>query len=350
MGYGVNPSALYRDPFVASKSRYETLRPRTPNSIATKLPPLSLGMWQNFSSIEVFETSRRLVLHAFDRGIYSFDLANNYGRPPGSAEEFFGRLIRSDLGPYRHELFVSTKAGYDMWPGPCGKGSCRKYLVASIDESLKRLNVDYVDVFYTHRFDESVSLEETARALDFIVRSGRAMYVALSSYPLSQALELVRLMKDLKTPISYAQYSYSILTRWAEEPFAALAAEGVCCLAFSVYAQGLLSDKYLRPNPLGRMNVSQGSLHESDLSPSLIVALQALLELASAANVSLSKLALAWVLRNANVTSAIIGVRTFEQLNEAIDIIEECTVLNGETQKAIDIFNSGAYVDPWSYP
>src|SRR6185369_11612779 len=293
--------------YVAADNRYESLRYRRCGRSGLLLPPLSLGLWHNFGGERPFETQRAIVRRAFDLGITHFDLANNYGPPYGSAEENFGRILATDLRPYRDELVISTKAGYDMWPGPYGDHGSRKYMLASLDQSLGRMGLDYVDIFYSHRFDPDTPLEETMGALDAAVRAGKALYVGISSYSSERTAEAARLLRELGTPLLIHQPSYSMLNRWIESDglLDTLEQAGAGCIAFSPLAQGLLTDKYLKGVPAdSRMNrPGGGSLMKSHLSEENIANVHALNDIAKARGQSLAQMALAWVLKDSRVTT-----------------------------------------------
>jgi L-glyceraldehyde 3-phosphate reductase len=280
-----------------------------------ELPAISLGLWQNFGHDRPLETSRAIVRRAFDLGVTHFDLANNYGPPYGSAEENFGALLRSDLRPYRDELVISTKAGYDMWPGPYGDHGSRKYLLASLDQSLGRMGLDYVDIFYSHRFDPGTPLEETMGALDTAVRQGKALYAGISSYSAARTRDAHAILARLGTPLLIHQPSYSMLNRWIEaELLEALGELGVGCIVFSPLAQGMLTDRYLHGIPEGSRASQPGSLGHELLSEQNLERVRALNEIAQGRGQTLAQLALAWALRDARVTSALIGASSVEQL------------------------------------
>ena len=284
-----------------------------------ELPVISLGLWQNFGGGQPLETQRAIVRRAFDLGITHFDLANNYGPPYGSAEENFGRIMASDLGPYRDELVISTKAGYDMWPGPYGEGGSRKYLLASLDQSLRRMGLPYVDIFYSHRFDPATPLEETMGALHTAVQSGRALYAGISSYSAEHTVEAAAILRSLGTPLLIHQPSYSMVNRWIEpELLDALGAEGIGCIAFSPLAQGILTDKYLHGIPEGsRASGANPSLSPKDVTGETLDRTRALNDIARRRGQSLAQMALAWVLRDPRMTSALVGARTVEQLEDS---------------------------------
>ena len=307
------------EPYVPAAERYEQIPYRRCGRWGLKLPALSLGLWQNFGSNRPLEQSRAILRRAFDLGINHFDLANNYGPPYGSAEGTFGRLLKEDFRPYRDELLISTKAGYDMWPGPYGEWGSRKYLLASLDQSLQRMGLEYVDIFYSHRFDPETPLEETMGALDTAVRQGKALYVGVSSYSPERTREAIEILRALGTPLLIHQPSYSMLNRWIEqELLEVLEEEGVGCIAFSPLAQGLLSDKYLDGVPEGSRLKSSGSMSERMLSEENLQRVRGLNEVARGRGQSLAQLALAWVLRDPRITSALIGVSSVRQLEDNV--------------------------------
>src|SRR6266581_7429037 len=282
-----------------------------------KLPLISLGLWHNFGAKDSYENARAICCRAFDLGIICFDLANNYGPPAGSAEETFGRILREDLGEWRDELIITTKAGYDMWPGPYGEWGSRKYLLASLDQSLKRMGLPYVDIFYSHRYDPETPLEETMGALDTAVRSGKALYAGVSSYSAERTGEAAAILRGMGTPLLIHQPSYSMLNRWIEGGLLdVLNREGAGCIAFSPLAQGLLTGKYLNGMPAGSRASRDGSLPASQLSGANLARVRALNQIAQARGQSLAQLALAWVLRDQRVTSALIGASSVAQLEE----------------------------------
>ena len=294
--------------YVAADNRYESLRYRRCGRSGLLLPPLSLGLWHNFGGERPFETQRAIARRAFDLGITHFDLANNYGPPYGSAEENFGRLLATDLRPYRDELVISTKAGYDMWPGPYGDHGSRKYLLASLDQSLGRMGLDYVDIFYSHRFDPDTPLEETIGALDTAVRSGRALYAGISSYSAERTAEAVAIARSLGTPILIHQPSYSLLNRWIEpEVVETCGEEGVGIIAFSPLGQGMLTDRYLEGIPADSRAAKDFYLKKDFINEENMARVRALNEIAARRGQKLASMALAWVLRDPRVTSALIG-------------------------------------------
>jgi len=313
-----------------------------------KLPEISLGLWQNFGGESPLEVQRAIIRRAFDLGVSHFDLANNYGPPYGSAEANFGVILRSDLRPYRDELIISTKAGYDMWPGPYGEWGSRKYLLASLDQSLARLGLDYVDIFYSHRFDPDTPLAETMGALDTAVRSGRALYAGISSYSAERTKEAAVIMRQLGTPLLIHQPSYSMLNRWIEGGLLdVLGAEGIGCIAFSPLAQGLLTSRYLTGIPAGSRASRDGSLPADQLSEQNLAHVRALQEIAGARGQSLPQLALSWVLRDERVTAALIGASSVAQLEENLAAVRG-PALTGEELAAIDKQAVDAGVNIWA--
>ncbi len=326
----------------ASETRYASMAYRRCGRSGLDLPAISLGLWHNFGGVDTFETSRAMLLRAFDLGITHFDLANNYGPPPGSAEETLGRVLRTDLAGHRDELFLSSKAGWGMWPGPYGDWGSRKYLVSSLDQSLKRMGVDYVDVFYHHRPDPKTPLEETMGALDFIVRSGRALYVGISSYEPERTREAVRLLRSLGTPCLIHQPSYSLFNRWIEDGLLeVLGQEGVGCIVFSPLAQGLLTDRYLEGIPEGsRASKAHGFLKPKDIDEAVLRKVRKLGELAQARGQKLAQMALAWVLRHPEMTSAVIGASRPSQIEDAVAALGNLS-FSAEELKKIDAIVRG---------
>ncbi|NKI92444.1 L-glyceraldehyde 3-phosphate reductase [Rhizobacter sp. SG703] len=308
--------------YAAAPDRYQGMTYRRCGRSGLQLPALSLGLWHNFGDATPLAEQRALLRTAFDLGITHFDLANNYGPPYGSAESNFGRLLREDFKPYRDELVISTKAGYDMWPGPYGQGGgSRKYVLASLDQSLRRMGLDYVDIFYSHRFDAATPLEETASALATAVQSGRALYVGISSYSAARTAEMAKLLRERGVPLLIHQPSYSLLNRWIEGGLlATLDAEGAGCIAFSALAQGLLTDKYLNGIPAdARINKpGGGSMKAEHLSEANLERVRGLRAIAQQRGQSLAQMALAWVLRDPRVTTALIGASRPEQLRENV--------------------------------
>ncbi|HAU5002006.1 L-glyceraldehyde 3-phosphate reductase [Raoultella ornithinolytica] len=323
--------------YQANAARYQTMEYRRCGRSGLKLPAISLGLWHNFGDETRVETSRQLLRHAFDLGITHFDLANNYGPPPGSAESNFGRILREDFLPWRDELIISSKAGYTMWDGPYGDWGSRKYLVASLDQSLKRMGLEYVDIFYHHRPDPETPLLETMRALDHLVRQGKALYVGLSNYPLEQAAEAVRILNDLGTPCLIHQPKYSMLERWVEDGLLDfLQAEGVGSIAFSPLAGGQLTDRYLQGIPADSRAASGSRfLQAEQLTEAKLGKVRQLNALAAARGQKLSQMALAWVLREEKVTSVLIGASKTTQLDDAVGMLanrhfgtEECAAID----------------------
>jgi L-glyceraldehyde 3-phosphate reductase len=304
--------------YAAAPDRYDEKMPyRRCGRSGIKLPEISLGLWQNFGDERRIDTQRAILRRAFDLGITHFDLANNYGPPYGSAEINFGRIMSEDLRPYRDELIISTKAGYDMWPGPYGEWGSRKYLLASLDQSLRRMGLDYVDIFYSHRFDPQTPLEETMGALDTAVRSGRALYAGISSYSAERTAQAAAILREMGTPLLIHQPSYSMLNRWIEGGLLdVLGQEGVGCIAFSPLAQGVLTGKYLNGIPAGSRASEDGSLDTGQLTERTLSHVRELAELARSRGQSLAQLALSWVLRDQRVTSALIGASSVAQLEE----------------------------------
>jgi L-glyceraldehyde 3-phosphate reductase len=303
--------------YVAAGDRYSRLPYRRCGRSGLKLPEVSFGLWQNFGDGKPLEEQRAILRRAFDLGVTHFDLANNYGPPYGSAEINFGRVMREDLRPYRDELIISTKAGYDMWPGPYGEWGSRKYLLASLDQSLRRMGLEYVDIFYSHRFDPDTPLEETMGALDTAVRSGKALYAGISSYSAERTVEALEFLRRLGTPLLIHQPSYSMLNRWIEGGLLdVLGREGVGCIAFSPLAQGVLTGKYLGGVPAGSRASLSGSLSTGQLSGKTLAHVRALNDIAASRGQTLAQLALSWALRDPRVTSVLIGASSIAQLEE----------------------------------
>ncbi len=310
--------------YTASDQRYERMPYSRCGRSGLKLPRISLGLWHNFGGNVPIEGARDLLLKSFDHGITHFDLANNYGPPPGSAEETLGRVLRQDLGDHRDELVISTKAGYGMWPGPYGDAGSRKYLVSSLDQSLRRLGVDYVDIFYHHRPDPETPLEETMGALDHVVRSGKALYVGVSNYDHERTRRAAAILKDLGTPCLIHQPSYSMLNRWVEPHLLPeLSEQGIGCIVFSPLAQGLLTSKYLKDIPAdSRAAKPHGFLKPAQLDPRTISKIRSLDEMARARGQTLAQMALSWVLRQPAVTSALIGASRVSQIEECVRAVD----------------------------
>ncbi|MET7803574.1 L-glyceraldehyde 3-phosphate reductase [Micromonospora chersina] len=302
--------------YLASEDRYDSMIYRRSGRSGLRLPAISLGLWHNFGPDRPYERQRDIVRRAFDLGITHFDLANNYGPPPGTAEENFGRMLATDLKPYRDELVISSKAGYLMWPGPYGEWGSRKYLISSLDQSLRRMGLDYVDIFYSHRFDPDTPLEETMGALDAVVRSGKALYVGISNYNSEQTARAAEILRELGTPLLINQPSYSMLNRWTEADglLDTLEQVGAGCIAYSPLAQGLLTDRYLGGIPADSRVATSVFLNESDLSEEKMATIRGLAAVAERRGQSLAQLALAWALRDPRMTSLIIGASSVAQL------------------------------------
>jgi L-glyceraldehyde 3-phosphate reductase len=334
--------------YVAAENRYERMHYRRSGRSGLRLPGVSLGLWQNFGHDRPLDTSRAIVRRAFDLGITHFDLANNYGPPYGSAEENFGRLLHQDLGPYRDELIISSKAGYDMWPGPYGEWGSRKYLLASLDQSLERMGLDYVDIFYSHRFDPETPLEETMGALDTAVRQGKALYVGISSYSAAKTREAHAILRELGTPLVIHQPSYSMLNRWIEpELLDALGELGVGCIVFSPLAQGMLTDKYLDGIPEGSRASRDGSLSPGRIDEQALAKIKALNEIAARRGQTLAQLALAWTLRDPRVTSTLVGASSVEQLEANVASLEKLDLTEEELAE-IDRYATEADINLWA--
>jgi L-glyceraldehyde 3-phosphate reductase len=334
--------------YLAAADRYQRLSYARCGRSGLQLPRISLGLWQNFGGTTPFENARDMVLKSFDAGITHFDLANNYGPPYGSAEENFGRILAADLAAHRDELIVSTKAGYDMWPGPYGEWGSRKYLLASLDQSLKRMGLDYVDIFYSHRFDPNTPLEETMAALDTAVRSGRALYVGISSYGPQKTREVAGILRALGTPCLIHQPSYSMLNRWVEHGLLeVLEQEGIGCIAFSPLAQGLLTTKYLNGVPDTSRANRQGSFRKAMLSESNLDKVRALNQIAGQRGQSLAQMALAWVLRKPAITSALIGASGWPQIKECLGALQNLQFSADELQK-IDQYAVDGDLNIWA--
>jgi L-glyceraldehyde 3-phosphate reductase len=334
--------------YLAADDRYSRLPYRRCGRSGVMLPEVSLGLWQNFGDGQPIDRQRAIIRRAFDLGITHFDLANNYGPPYGSSEINFGRIMREDLRPYRDELIVSTKAGYDMWPGPYGDHGSRKYLLASLDQSLRRMGLDYVDIFYSHRFDPDTPLEETMGALDTAVRSGRALYAGISSYSAERTMEAVSVLRSLGTPLLIHQPSYSMLNRWIEGGLLdVLGREGVGCIAFSPLAQGVLTGKYLGGVPAGSRASQDGSLAASQLAQPVLAHVRALNQIAQARGQSLAQLALSWALRDPRVTSVLIGASSVAQLEENLGAAAHTSFTDDELA-AIDRDAVDAGINIWA--
>ena len=329
--------------YQASENRYERQNYRRCGRSGLKLPLISLGLWHNFGANEPFENSRAMLRRAFDLGITHFDLANNYGIPGGSAEETLGRALRLDFEPYRDELIISSKAGWGMWPGPYGDFGSRKYLVASLDQSLKRMGLDYVDIFYHHRPDPETPLEETMGALDYIVRSGRALYAGISQYSPEMTRQAAAILREMGTPLLIHQPNYNMFDRWIEDGLLqTLDEEGIGCIVFSPLAQGMLTDRYLNGIPAdSRAGKDKRFLRPEHLTPEVLARVSRLAELARARGQRTAQLAIAWVLRQPGVTSALIGASRPEQISEAVDALDHLDFTEEELVKIEEILKSG---------
>lgn len=310
--------------YQASESRYGTMKYNRSGRSGLLLPAISLGLWHNFGGVDVYENGRAMLRRAFDLGITHFDLANNYGPPAGSAETMFGEALKTDLAPYRDEMIISTKAGYYMWPGPYGEWGSKKYLVSSLDQSLKRMGLDYVDIFYHHRPDPNTPMEETIGALDLLVRQGKALYVGVSNYSAEQMSQAIAIANRLGTPLTIHQPSYSMLNRWIEDGLQdVLEHNGVGSIVFSPLAQGMLSNKYLDGIPQdSRAAKPTGFLQESSVTPEVVAKLRKLNDIAAGRGQSLAQLALAWVLRGGRVTSALIGASKISQIEDSVAALD----------------------------
>jgi L-glyceraldehyde 3-phosphate reductase len=328
--------------YVAADDRYSKIPYRRCGRSGIMLPEVSLGLWQNFGDEKPLEDQRAILRRAFDLGVTHFDLANNYGPPYGSAEINFGRLMREDFRPYRDELIISTKAGYDMWPGPYGDHGSRKYLLASLDQSLKRMGLEYVDIFYSHRFDPDTPLEETLGAVDTAVKQGKALYAGISSYSGEKTSEAVGILRSMGTPLLIHQPSYSMLNRWIEEDLLdALGRDGVGCIVFSPLAQGMLTDKYLHGIPEDSRAAKDGFLKRSFISDENVSRIRSLNEIAQSRGQTLAQMAIAWTLRDPRVTSALIGVRNVKQLEDSLGSLQKLDFTDEELgqidQYAVDV-------------
>jgi L-glyceraldehyde 3-phosphate reductase len=333
--------------YVPDAGRYDAMPYRRCGRSGLQLPAISLGLWHNFGDEQPLEQQRAVLRHAFDRGITHFDLANNYGPPAGSAETNFGRIMREDLRPYRDELVISTKAGYDMWPGPYGEWGSRKYLLASLDQSLARMGLDYVDICYSHRFDPETPLEETMGALDTAVRQGKALYAGISSYSAARTEEAALILREMGTPLLIHQPSYSLLNRWIEEDLLdVLGQEGIGCIVFSPLAQGMLTDKYLDGIP-PQSRAAEGRFLTADmLDEKTLAHVRALNELARSRGQSLAQMAVAWTLRDPRVTSALVGARSVAQLDDTLGALERLDFTDDELAE-IDRHAVDAGINLW---
>jgi len=328
--------------------RYDTMQYRRVGRSGLELPAISLGLWQNFGGDRPLETQRAIVRRAFDLGITHFDLANNYGPPYGSAEENLGRILATDLRGYRDELVISTKAGYDMWPGPYGDRGSRKYLIASLDQSLSRMGLPYVDIFYSHRVDPDTPLEETMGALDTAVRQGKALYAGISSYSPERTRQAAEILRGLGTPLLIHQPSYSMLNRWIEEDglLEVLGEEGVGCIVFSPLAQGLLTDRYLDGIPPGSRASKPGTIEEGQLNEATLAKVRALDELAGRRGQSLAQMAVAWTLRDPRVTSALLGASSVAQLEANVAALDNLDFTSDELAE-VDRHATDAGINLW---
>jgi L-glyceraldehyde 3-phosphate reductase len=333
--------------YVPAADRYDAMPYRRCGRSGLKLPAISFGLWQNFGGERPIETGRAILHRAFDLGITHFDLANNYGPPYGSAEETFGRVLAQDLRPWRDELVISTKAGYDMWPGPYGDLGSRKYLLASLDQSLQRMGLDYVDIFYSHRLDPDTPLEETLGALDTAVRQGKALYVGISSYSAQRTEEAVKILRDLGTPLLIHQPSYSLLNRWIEpELLEVLGQEGIGCIVFSPLAQGMLTDRYLGGIPEDSRAARGESFSTDMLTEENLASIRALNEIAGRRGQTLAQLALAWTLRDPRVTSTLIGASSVAQLEDNVGAVQRLDFSDDELAQ-IDRHAVDAGINIW---
>ncbi len=332
-----------------ANDRYERMTYRRSGRSGLQLPAISLGLWQNFGNDDrPLEIGRAIIRRAFDLGVTHFDLANNYGPPYGSAEENFGQILEDDLAPFRDELVISTKAGYDMWPGPYGEWGSRKYLLASLDQSLGRMGLDYVDIFYSHRFDPETPLEETMGALDTAVRQGKALYVGISSYSAAKTAEAYAILRELGTPFVIHQPSYSMLNRWIEEGLLEMLGElGIGCIVFSPLAQGMLTDRYIDGIPEGSRATRHGTLSPELITDEALEKIRALNEIAVARGQTLAQLALAWTLRDPRVTSALIGASSVAQLEANVAALDRLDFTDDELAE-IDRFATESDINLWA--
>jgi L-glyceraldehyde 3-phosphate reductase len=328
--------------YVASDTRYDSMVYNRCGRSGLKLPAISLGLWHNFGGTALYENARAMVRRAFDLGITHFDLANNYGPPPGSAETTFGQILAQDLRPYRDELIISTKAGYGMWAGPYGEWGSRKYLIASLDQSLKRMGLEYVDIFYSHRFDPDTPLEETMGALDYAVRSGRALYAGISNYSPEKTSEAAQILRKLGTPCLIHQPSYSMFNRWIEDGLLdTLDAEGIGCICFSPLAQGLLTNRYLGGDiPADSRAAKSYFLRPEHITDEKLTKVRQLDAIAQARGQTMAQLALVWVLRRATVTSALIGASKVSQIEDAVAAVKNLSLSDAEVQAIENILSA----------
>jgi L-glyceraldehyde 3-phosphate reductase len=328
--------------YLAEESRYNTMKYNRSGRSGLQLPAISLGLWHNFGGVDTYENGRALLRRAFDLGITHFDLANNYGPPPGSAEEMFGRMLKGDFAPYRDEMIISTKAGYTMWPGPYGDWGSRKYLISSLDQSLKRMGLEYVDIFYSHRPDPNTPLEETMGALDSIVRQGKALYVGISNYSAEQTAEAVKILNALGTPLVIHQPNYSMFNRWIEDGLQDVLQEnGVGSIVFCPLAQGLLTNKYINGIPAdSRAAKTSSFLSKEQVTDEVVNRVKKLNEIAVERGQNLAQMALAWVLRGGRVTSALIGASRVSQLEENVAALNNLSFTEEELNRIEDILKS----------
>ena len=335
--------------FKPSPTRYDSMTYNRCGRSGLKLPAISLGLWHNFGGVDVYENAREMVLRSFDMGITHFDLANNYGPPPGSAEENFGKILRQDLSGYRDELIISTKAGYEMWPGPYGDWGSRKYLLAGLDQSLQRMGLEYVDIFYSHRFDPETPIEETMMALDSAVKQGKALYAGISSYSAKKTAEAASILRDLGTPLLIHQPSYSMLNRWIEEKLLdTLKKEGIGSITFSPLAQGMLSDKYLNGVPKESRAGKEGTaLSEKLLTEKNLTHIKALNEMAIQRGQSLAQMALAWNLRHPQVTSVLVGASSVTQIEQNVAALKNLE-FSKEELESIDSHAREGGINLWA--
>ena len=333
--------------YTPNLKRYNQLNYRRCGHSGLQLPPITLGLWHNFGGKNMSSESKKMIFRAFDRGVTHFDLANNYGPPYGSAESNFGKLMNSDLRPFRDELIISTKAGYDMWPGPYGEWGSKKYLMASLDQSLERMQLEYVDIFYSHRFDPLTPLEETADALAQSIYQGKALYVGISSYSAKQTIIMNKLLKERGIKCLIHQPSYSMINRWIEKDLLkTLKKLGIGCIAFSPLAQGMLSEKYLHSIPNNSRAAENSSLDKNNITKSYIKKINGLSKIARNRGQTVSQLAIAWILRHKAMTSALIGSRTVKQLNECLDSLNNLKFTKSEL-KQIDKFAKEEKINLW---
>lgn len=328
--------------YTPSSKRYDNMTYNRCGKSGLKLPAISLGLWQNFGSVDDFKNSQDMIRHAFDRGVTHFDLANNYGPEPGSAEENFGKILKKDFtGNLRDEVVISTKAGYLMWPGPYGEWGSRKYVLSSLDQSLKRMQMDYVDIFYSHRPDPDTPIEETMMALDTAVRSGKALYAGISNYDAWQTKAATRILKELGTPCLIHQPKYSMFVRWVEDGLLnVLEEEGMGCIPFSPLAQGMLTNKYLKGIPKKSRASKDVSLKPTDITEEKVQQITSLNEIAKERNQSLAQMAIAWLMKDKRITSVLVGASSVKQLDDNIDAINNTTFTNDELASIEKILNS----------